>query len=314
MTLPSDQPHQRADLLTHDSLWEEVETTCRDAVAEPIDELARHLDQTLDVIADAIATAQGLRAIDQYDLTIVIPVYNERTTLPQVLARIDEVMPPACQLVIIDDGSTDGTANWLRALPSRANRKVICRRRNHGKGSAVRLGFRHSVGRVVAIQDADLEYDPADLLRVVWPILDGDAEVVYGSRYLAGTRDPSLIHRAGNWALTRLSNVMTGLRLTDMETCHKAFDGELIRSISLRECRFGFEPEITAKVARADVRILEVPTGYRSRGYHEGKKIGWRDAIAAVGCMWRYRRGNGSLNLSARQAATESTHARKSTG
>jgi hypothetical protein len=124
---------------------------------------------------------------------------------------------------------------------------------------------------------------------VIWPILDGDADVVYGSRYLGDVSDSSLIHRLGNWALTKASNLMTGLKLTDVETCHKAFDGEMLRSIELRECRFGFEPEITAKVASRGAIVMEVPTGYDSRGYDEGKKIGWKDGLAALGCMWHYR-------------------------
>lgn len=249
------------------------------------------IDRTLDLIAEANGMTIGGQPLDQYDLTVVIPVYNERETLPSVLARIDEVMPPATQIIIVDDGSLDGTSEWLQSLPCRPGRVVLRRRRNHGKGSAVRLAIRHSVGRVVAIQDADLEYDPADLLRVVWPILEGEADVVYGSRYLDGTSDPSSLHRFGNWALTQMSNRLTGLRLTDMETCHKAFDGEMLRSITLRECRFGFEPEITAKIAAHHARVIEVPTGYQSRGYDEGKKIGWRDGVAALACMWKYRRG-----------------------
>ena len=256
------------------------------------DEVIDRIEQTLDLIEDATSAALGVRPIDEFDLTIIVPVYNEIETLPKVFARIREVMPSACQVIIVDDGSTDGTAQWLREREHQPGIKVICRRGNHGKGSAVRLGIRHSLGSVVAIQDADLEYDPADLLRAVWPILDGNADVVYGSRYLDGGRDPSLVHRAGNFLLTRMSNAATGLRLTDMETCHKAFDGDLIRSISLRECRFGFEPEITAKVAATDARILEVPTGYKSRGYEQGKKIGWRDGFAAIACIWKYRRGN----------------------
>ena len=254
------------------------------------DEVIDRIDQTMDLIADATSAALGVRPIDHFDLTIIVPVYNERETIERVLARIDEVMPTACQVVIVDDGSTDGTCEWLLDLPKRQGRKVICRRTNHGKGSAVRLGIRHSLGSVVAIQDADLEYDPADLLRVIWPILDGDADVVYGSRYQDGTSDPSLVHRAGNFVLTQLSNALTGLRLTDMETCHKAFDGDLIRSIELRECRFGFEPEITAKIAATDAIILEVPTGYNCRSYKEGKKIGWRDGLAAIACIWKYRK------------------------
>ncbi|NNE00319.1 MAG: glycosyltransferase family 2 protein [Pirellulaceae bacterium] len=226
-----------------------------------------------------------------YDLTIMVPVFNERDTLPKVLTRIDECMPPRTQVVIVDDGSTDGTREWLSSLPVRNDRKIICRRKNRGKGSAVRLAIKHSRGKVVAIQDADLEYDPADLLSVIRPIIDGEADVVYGSRYLGEIADPSLMHRFGNWALTTTSNALTGLKLTDMETCHKAFRGDLIRSIPLKECRFGFEPEITAKIAARKARIIEVPTNYDCRSYDEGKKIGWRDGVAALACMWRYRRG-----------------------
>lgn len=254
------------------------------------DAIAR-IDDALELIAQANAVATGAQAVDHFDVTVIVPVFNEVGTLPKVLARIDQVMPPATEVIIVDDASNDGTTEWLESLPPRAGRTVISRRTNHGKGSAVRLAIRHSRGKVVAIQDADLEYDPADLLRVIWPILDGDADVVYGSRYLERGGDPSLVHRLGNWLLTATSNCMTGLRLTDMETCHKAFDGELIRSIPLRESRFGFEPEITAKVASRGATMIEVPTGYQSRGFDEGKKIGWRDAVSALACMWRYRRG-----------------------
>ncbi|TWT76634.1 Undecaprenyl-phosphate mannosyltransferase [Planctomycetes bacterium CA13] len=254
-------------------------------------DVIRRAEDSLELLAEAVTAAQTVTPLNRYDLTVIVPVYNERETLPKVLDRLDEVMPPSTETIIVDDGSTDGTSEWLSELPERAGRTVVCRRRNHGKGSAVRLAIRHSRGGVVAIQDADLEYDPANLLRVVWPILDGDAEVVYGSRYLDGSSDPSLMHRIGNWVLTKLSNSMTGLRLTDMETCHKAFDGDTIRAIGLKECRFGFEPEITAKIAARDIRVLEVPTEYSSRGYDQGKKIGWKDAFAALGCMWRYRKG-----------------------
>lgn len=255
------------------------------------DDVIQRIDETLDLIAEATSAAIGTTPIDHYDLSIIVPVYNERATLPQVLQRIDEVMPTATEIIVVDDGSTDGTSEWLAEQPPRDRLRIIRRRGNHGKGSAVRLAIRHSRGGVIAIQDADLEYDPADLLRVMWPILEGDADVVYGSRYLKKGADPSFMHRLGNRLLTLCSNRLTGLRLTDMETCHKAFQGSLLRSICLRESRFGFEPEITAKIARRGVRIMEVPTGYQSRGYLDGKKIGWRDAFAALACMWKYRQG-----------------------
>ncbi len=254
------------------------------------------IDEALDLISEANSSevnsiAAGATPLSPFDVTVIVPVFNEIRTIEQILCRIEKVMPPATEVIVIDDASTDGTAQWLRSLPSRSSRQVICRRVNHGKGSAVRLAIRHSRGRVVAIQDADLEYDPADLLRVIRPILDGDAEVAYGSRYLNGWDDKSAIHRAGNWLLTAISNCLTGLQLTDMETCHKAFDGDLIRSMELRECRFGFEPEITAKIAAGHHKLLEVPTGYQARTYQEGKKIGWRDALSALACIWRYRKG-----------------------
>ncbi|MGB7346450.1 MAG: glycosyltransferase family 2 protein [Pirellulaceae bacterium] len=249
------------------------------------------MEATLDFADQALQAAISIQPIGACDLTIMVPVFNERETLPKVLARIDEVMPATTQVIVVDDGSTDGTSQWLQSLPKRADRTIICRRRNRGKGSAVRLAIRHSQGKVVAIQDADLEYDPIDLLNVVGPVIDGDADVVYGSRYLGEVSDPSLLHRFGNWALTTLSNRLTGLQLTDMETCHKAFRGDLIRSIPLRECRFGFEPEITAKVAARGARVKEVATNYECRSYDEGKKIGWRDGVSALACMWRYRNG-----------------------
>ena len=252
-----------------------------------------------DIAADIERTLDGLESVLQsdsppaergcFELTLIVPVYNERGTLPKVLERIDEVMPPNTQTIIVDDASSDGTTEWLSAQPHRPDRTILLRKRNHGKGSAVRLGIRHSRGRVVAIQDADLEYDPADLIEVVRPIQRGDCRVVFGSRYLTGNADPSRLHRLGNWALTAASNCMTGQRLTDMETCHKAFEGELIRSIVIRECRFGFEPEITGKIAAKGIPIHEVPTGYQSRGYTDGKKITWKDGVAAIACMWRYR-------------------------
>jgi len=258
---------------------------------QPIEErVIDQIDNTLELIAEANSTACGGRDVDQFDVTIIVPVFNERETLPRVLERIEEVMPPATEVIIVDDGSTDGTSQWLGELESKSNRRVFCRRRNHGKGSAVRLAIRHSRGRVVAIQDADLEYDPADLLRVIWPILEGDADVVYGSRYLEGSDDPSWLHRFGNQMLTFGSNLMTGLKLTDMETCHKAFAGSLLREIRLEQTRFGFEPEITAKVAARGAKVIEVPTRYQSRGYDEGKKIGWKDGVAALACIWRYRK------------------------
>ena len=248
------------------------------------------MEQTLDLLADATDAALNV-GVEVPDVTIIVPVFNEVHTLPIVLDRIDEVMPESTEVIVVDDGSSDGTTAWLTSLEPRTNRIVLCRNRNHGKGAAVRLAIKHSQGRVVAIQDADLEYDPVHLLDAIQPISDGNADVVYGSRYLQGDDDPSIVHRLGNWLLTALSNRLTGQSLTDMETCHKAFRGDLIRSIQLHESRFGFEPEITAKIAARGISIQEIPTQYDSRSYQEGKKIGWRDAVSAIVCMWKYRRG-----------------------
>ncbi len=254
------------------------------------DAIIERIDATLDLLSDATAAAADIRAAGIYDVTVIVPAYNERDTLPEVLDRIEEVMPPSTEVIVVDDGSTDGTGHYLRGLPPKDARKVICRRNNFGKGSAIRLAVRHSRGRVIAIQDADFEYDPADLLGAIWPILEGDADAVYGSRYRRRGQDPSAIHRAGNWGLTKISNCLSGLRLTDMETCQKAFRGDLLRSIRLQEPRFGFEPEITAKIAALDVTVMEVPIRYRPRGYAEGKKIRWTDAANTLACMWKYRR------------------------
>ncbi|MGB7325684.1 MAG: glycosyltransferase family 2 protein [Rubripirellula sp.] len=267
---------------------------CDEATWQPRSEheiAIERIDEALELIAEANSVAAGKIPVTRFDVTVIVPVFNEIRTIERVIKRIEKVMPPATEVIIVDDGSTDGTAEWLQSLPHSASRQVICRRANHGKGSAVRLAIRRSQGRVVAIQDADMEYDPADLLRVIWPILDGDADATYGSRYLNGWDDSSMVHRLGNWLLTSVSNCLTGLQLTDMETCHKAFDGDLIRSMELRECRFGFEPEITAKIAAGHYELIEVPTGYQARSYKEGKKIGWRDAVSALACMWRYRKG-----------------------
>jgi glycosyltransferase involved in cell wall biosynthesis len=253
-----------------------------------LEEVIQRIEGTIREVESACARDRH-DARPAFDLTVIVPVFNERQTIPDILRRIAEVFPDATQTVVVDDASSDGTAAWLASLPTQSNRTILLRGRNHGKGSAVRLGIRHSRGQIVAIQDADTEYDPIDLLRVIEPIQRGEADVVYGSRYLRGSEDPSMLHRLGNRALTAISNCMTGQQLTDMETCHKAFRGQLIRSIPIQECRFGFEPEVTGKIALRGVRISEVPTGYKYRSYDEGKKITWKDGVAAFVCIWRYR-------------------------
>ncbi len=230
------------------------------------------------------------KEIDAPVLSIVVPVYNEHETLPQVIEAIEQ-LPVTKEIIVVDDASTDGTSDWLREQKDRPGLTVLLRRFNRGKGAALRLGFRHCRGNIVAIQDADLEYNPRDLMKVIHPICCGVSDVVYGSRYLDNpTQDGSLLHRLGNYVLTGLSNLTTGFQLTDMETCHKAFRREIIQSLPLRQCRFGFEPEVTAKLARNGNEVLEVPVAYQSRGYDQGKKINWRDGINAIYCMLRYSR------------------------
>jgi len=228
-------------------------------------------------------------------VSIVIPVFNELPTLPELLRRVARVDLPK-ELVVVDDGSTDGgralverlRAEGLSAIPglepvNETRLKAVLLPENRGKGAALRRGFQEAEGDIVLVQDADLEYDPRDIPRVVQPILDGDADVVYGSRFTGTPRRVLYYwHSVMNYWLTTLSNVASGLNLTDMETGYKAFRTELLRSLPLREARFGFEPEVTIQVARAGARVYEVPVAYRGRTYEQGKKIGWKDGVRAV--------------------------------
>ncbi|HUU22198.1 MAG TPA: glycosyltransferase family 2 protein [Phycisphaerae bacterium] len=238
-------------------------------------------------------------------LSVVIPVYNERDTWRELLARVEAVEMPRLgrQLILVDDGSTDGTRDQLAEFaraggggeslpgPGEVRCEVAFHERNRGKGAALRTGFAAAAGQVVVVQDADLEYDPNDHPGLIEPILRGQADIVYGSRF----RDRA--GRKGYWRnylanafLTRLSNLTTGLKLTDMETCYKMFRLDVLRQVSLEQDRFGFEPEITAKIARLDVRIGELPIRYDSRTHEEGKKIGWRDGLKAIWCILKYGR------------------------
>ena len=227
-------------------------------------------------------------------LSVVIPVYNEEQTIAQVVDRVRSCGVP-CEIIVIDDGSTDRTGAVLDSLSAASDLRVVHQPANQGKGAALKLGFQLARGSVVLVQDADLEYDPAEYDALVRPIVSGEADVVFGSRYLEGDpRHEGFCHWLGNRLLTVLSNALTHLRLSDMETGYKVFRGDLIRRLApgLRECRFGIEPEITAKVARIEgVRICERPIHYQARGYAQGKKIGWRDAVASLWCIFRYARG-----------------------
>ncbi len=221
-------------------------------------------------------------------VSVVIPVYNEKKTLFDVIARV-KALPFETEIIVVDDCSTDGTRGWLETVRGAPGLKLILKNQNEGKGAALRSGFQAATGHIVVVQDADLEYDPRDIETVIRPIVAGDADVSYGSRYFyRRSSDRSFLHRLVNRALTTASNLFTGLRLTDMETCHKAFRTNVIRDLPLKQNRFGFEPEVTAKLARRKYRVTETPSKYNPRPYSEGKKIGICDALNAVFCVVRY--------------------------
>jgi glycosyltransferase involved in cell wall biosynthesis len=223
-------------------------------------------------------------------LSVVIACFNERSTIESIVDAVERSPVRDLEIILVDDGSTDGTRELLRdKLESRVAR-VIYHPANRGKGAALRSGFAAATGDMVIVQDADLEYDPQDYPRLIAPILAGKADVVFGSRFSGGSSTRVLYywHYVGNRLLTTLSNMLTNINLTDMEVCYKVFRREVLQKIQLEEDRFGFEPEITAKVARLGCRIYEVGVSYAGRTYKEGKKIGWRDGIRAVWCILKY--------------------------
>lgn len=224
-------------------------------------------------------------------LSVVMPVFNEAATIREIVARVRAV-PVDKELIIVDDFSTDGTRPVLNELAELPDVTVVLHDRNRGKGAALRTGFQAATGEVFLVQDADLEYDPGEYPRLLQPILDGKADVVFGSRFVGGESHRVLYfwHYLGNRALTLLSNAFTNLNLTDMETCYKVFRREIIQGIAIEEERFGFEPEVTGKIAAIrGCRIYEVGISYSGRTYEEGKKIGWRDGVRAAWCIWKYR-------------------------
>lgn len=223
-------------------------------------------------------------------LSVIIPCYNELGTVSQVVQAVKASPIQNLEIIIVDDGSVDGTRNLLQTMIAPQVDQVIYHPRNRGKGAALRTGFAVATGDIVVVQDADLEYDPQEFPDLIAPILAGKADVVFGSRF-AGGRPHRVVyywHMVGNKFLTTLSNMLTNINLTDMETCYKAFRREVIQAIQIKENRFGFEPEITAKVAKMGCRIYEVGISYYGRTYQEGKKIGWRDGFWAILCILRY--------------------------
>jgi len=223
-------------------------------------------------------------------LSIVIPVYNEKDTVLELVRRVRAVaLPLEKEIVIVDDFSTDGTRDLIRGLEG-PDARVLFQPKNMGKGAALKAGFAAATGDIVLVQDADLEYDPAEYPALLAPILDGRADVVYGSRFLSGPHRVLLFwHSVGNKILTAFSNMVTNLNLTDMETCYKVFRREVLAGMTLKSGRFGFEPEFTVKVAKLKCRIYEVPISYSGRDYAEGKKITWKDGLAALWHILRYR-------------------------
>jgi len=223
-------------------------------------------------------------------LSVVIPCYNESRTVEGLLRKVRE-LPLQTEIVVVDDGSTDGTREILSRLNAEGVvDRLVLQPENRGKGAALRTGFAAATGDVVVVQDADLEYDPAELPGLLQPILQGKADAVYGSRFLGGPHRVHLFwHYVGNKVLTLLSNVLTDLNLTDMETCYKMVRRDLLVTLPLRCDRFGIEPELTARLAQAGARIYEAPISYHGRSYDEGKKIGWKDGVAA---LWHIARAN----------------------
>lgn len=230
--------------------------------------------------------------MDTLKLSVVVPCYNEKDTIEEVIASIRNCGIKNLEIIIVEDCSTDGTRELLKEKVAATVEKVLYHKVNKGKGAALRNGFKAATGDLVVVQDADMEYDPKDYLKLIEPFVSGraDAEVVYGSRYARSERYmiKRFYHSAGNKFLTLMSNLFSDMALTDMETCYKMFKREIIQAIPIKEDRFGFEPEVTAKVAKMKCKVYEVPISYYPRSYNEGKKIGVRDGFRAIYCILKY--------------------------
>ena len=227
----------------------------------------------------------------KYKLTVVIPCYNEKDSIHTIVNRVVAAPIENKESIIVDDKSTDGTSEILDREIAPLVSRIIHHEVNRGKGGALRTGFAHATGDVVIIQDADLEYDPNEYPLVVTPVVRGECDVCYGSRFLHQAAKGYKANQLANKGLTAMSNFFTRLHLTDMETCYKCFKREVIQAVDIKENRFGFEPEITAKIARMGVRVKEVPISYYPRTNEEGKKIGFKDGLRAIYCIWKYRKG-----------------------
>jgi glycosyltransferase involved in cell wall biosynthesis len=241
-------------------------------------------------IADAglIAGLKPYAVPPELKLSVIMPVYNEKATIREIVERVQAVQIEK-EIIIVDDGSTDGTRGILEELKGR-DVKILLHENNQGKGAAIRTAQEQVAGDIVIIQDADLEYDPQEYYKLIEPIVDGRADVVYGSRFIGDVHRVHLFwHYVGNRFLTTVSNAFNNLNLTDMETCYKVFRAQVFKDLKLQSDRFGFEPEVTAKIARRKCRIYEMPISYSGRDYAEGKKIGWRDALSALVDIVRFR-------------------------